>query len=198
MKESCHFDLRLSEDLLRKLIVISEAEGRTPNNTMLLMLRNYISYFERAKGKLDPAKLRAIDLDALIGGYARELLPGFTFEDVEKSFGLLTTNTGVSIIGLDFDNEGVKAIADSIETTGRLPAELTLPDTLGIGYEGRYTVREVTNPTTGKTFTAVHMGAPYENGDGFVIMTITENEEGQEEVFFAIDFLQIYIEAVRG
>ena len=66
MKESCHFDLRLSEDLLRKLIVISEAEGRTPNNTMLLMLRNYISYFERAKGKLDPAKLRAVDLDALI------------------------------------------------------------------------------------------------------------------------------------
>lgn len=65
MKESCHFDLRLSEDLLRKLVVISEAEGRTPNNTMLLMLRNYISYFERAKGKLDPAKLRAVDLDAL-------------------------------------------------------------------------------------------------------------------------------------
>lgn len=65
MKETCHFDLRLSEDLLRKLAVISEAEGRTPNNTMLLMLRNYIAYFERAKGKLDPAKLRAVDLDAL-------------------------------------------------------------------------------------------------------------------------------------
>ena len=65
MKESYHFDLKLSEDLLRKLIVISEAEGRSPNNTMLLMLRNYISYFERAKGKLDPAKLRAVDLDAL-------------------------------------------------------------------------------------------------------------------------------------
>ena len=55
MKESCHFDLRLSEDLLRRLVVISEAEGRTPNNTMLLMLRNYISYFERAKGKLERA-----------------------------------------------------------------------------------------------------------------------------------------------
>ena len=65
MKESYHFDLKLSEDLLRKLIVISEAEGRSPNNTMLLMLRNYISYFERAKGKLDPAKLRAVDLTAL-------------------------------------------------------------------------------------------------------------------------------------
>jgi hypothetical protein len=29
------------------------------------MLRNYISYFERAKGKLDPAKLRAVDIEAL-------------------------------------------------------------------------------------------------------------------------------------
>lgn len=67
MKESCHFDLRLSEDLLRKLVVISDAEGRSPNNTMLLMLRNYIAYFERAKGKIDPAKLRAIDLEALGG-----------------------------------------------------------------------------------------------------------------------------------
>ena len=66
MKESCHFDLRLSEDLLRKLVVISETEGRTPNNTMLLMLRNYISYFERAKGKLDPAKLRTVDLEAIL------------------------------------------------------------------------------------------------------------------------------------
>jgi hypothetical protein len=65
MKESCHFDLRLSEDLLRRLVVISEAEGRSPNNTMLLMLRNYIAYFERAKGKLDPAKLRAVDIEAL-------------------------------------------------------------------------------------------------------------------------------------
>ena len=65
MKNQPEMNLRIPEDLLRKLIVISEAEGRTPNNTMLLMLRNYISYFERAKGKLDPAKLRAVDLDAL-------------------------------------------------------------------------------------------------------------------------------------
>ena len=31
-----------------------------------MMLRNYIAYFERAKGKLDPAKLRAVDLDAVL------------------------------------------------------------------------------------------------------------------------------------
>ena len=62
MKQSYTVPVRLSEDLLRKLIYISEAEGRTPNNTMLLMLRNYISYFERAKGKFDQKKLASIDL----------------------------------------------------------------------------------------------------------------------------------------
>ena len=62
MKDSLHFDMHLSEDLLRKLLYVSEAEGRSPTNTMLLMLRNYVAYFERAKGKIDPAKLRAIDV----------------------------------------------------------------------------------------------------------------------------------------
>ena len=65
MKNQPEMNLRIPEDLLRRLLYVSKAEGRSPNNTMLLMLRNYISYFERAKGKLDPAKLRAVDLNAL-------------------------------------------------------------------------------------------------------------------------------------
>ena len=47
---------------MRKLLYVSEAEGRTPNNQFVLMLRNNIQYFERTKGKIDPAKLAAIDL----------------------------------------------------------------------------------------------------------------------------------------
>ena len=37
--------VRLPEDVLRKLIYISEAEGRTPNNHILMLLRNNIQYF---------------------------------------------------------------------------------------------------------------------------------------------------------
>lgn len=62
MKENYHFEMKLSEDLLRKLIYVSEAEGRSANNTMLLMLRNYVAYFERAKGKIDRNRLAGIDL----------------------------------------------------------------------------------------------------------------------------------------
>ena len=54
--------VRLSEDLMKKLIYVSEAEGRTPNNQFIFMLRNNIQYFERTKGRIDNSKLTKIDL----------------------------------------------------------------------------------------------------------------------------------------
>ena len=62
MKNQNEIKVRLSDELIRKLIYISEAEGRTPNNQFILMLRNNIQYFERTKGKIDAAKLAAIDV----------------------------------------------------------------------------------------------------------------------------------------
>ena len=62
MKNQTELTVRLPEDVLRKLIYISEAEGRTPNNQFIFMLRNNIQYFERTKGRIDQSKLNAIDL----------------------------------------------------------------------------------------------------------------------------------------
>ena len=62
MKNQAEIKVRLSDELIRKLIYISESEGRTPNNQFIFMLRNNIQYFERTKGKIDPAKLAAIDI----------------------------------------------------------------------------------------------------------------------------------------
>ena len=66
MKNQAEISVRLSDDLLRKLIYISEAEGRTPNNQFIFMLRNNIQYFERTKGRIDPSKLAAIDISEYI------------------------------------------------------------------------------------------------------------------------------------
>ncbi|MBE6584745.1 MAG: hypothetical protein E7649_07230 [Ruminococcaceae bacterium] len=62
MKNQHEITVRLSDDLLKKLIYISQAEGRTPNNQFVFMLRNNIQYFERTKGKFDQAKLNLIDI----------------------------------------------------------------------------------------------------------------------------------------
>ena len=62
MKNQYEIKVKLSEELMRKLLYVSEAEGRTPNNQFVLMLRNNVQYFERAKGRIDPAALRSIDI----------------------------------------------------------------------------------------------------------------------------------------
>ncbi len=62
MKTQPEIKIKLSEDLMKKLIYISAAEGRTPNNQFIFMLRNNIQYFERTKGRIDQSKLNAIDL----------------------------------------------------------------------------------------------------------------------------------------
>ena len=62
MKQSYTVPVRLSEDLLRKLIYISEAEGRTPQAQFTLMLRNTIQYHERAKSRIPATELAKIDI----------------------------------------------------------------------------------------------------------------------------------------
>ena len=62
MKQTYTVPVRLSEDLLRKLIYISESEGRNPQSQFTLMLRNTIQYYERAKTRIPASELQKIDL----------------------------------------------------------------------------------------------------------------------------------------
>lgn len=62
MKSHYTVPVRLSDELVRKLIYISAAEGRTPNNQFTLMLRNSIQYFERTKGRIPAAELAKLDV----------------------------------------------------------------------------------------------------------------------------------------
>ena len=66
MKNQPELTVRIPEDVLRKLLYIANAEGRSPNNHILMLLRNNIQYFERAKGKFDPTKLRDIDISEFV------------------------------------------------------------------------------------------------------------------------------------
>ena len=62
MKKQPVLELHMPEDLFRKMLYLCEAEHRTPNNQFTLMLRNAVQYFERTKGRMDPAKLAKYDL----------------------------------------------------------------------------------------------------------------------------------------
>ena len=56
MKNKASFTVRLDEELYRKLLVASAAEGRSLNNQMLHLIRTNIAYYERVHGKIDPSK----------------------------------------------------------------------------------------------------------------------------------------------
>ena len=62
MKNSPEITVRISEDLLRKLIFVAESEGRSLNNQILMLSRNSVAYFERAKGKIPAEKLANINI----------------------------------------------------------------------------------------------------------------------------------------
>ena len=62
MKKDIKVEVRMSEDMLRKLLVISRKEGRSVNNQFMFLLRNNVQYFERTHGRLTPAELAAEDI----------------------------------------------------------------------------------------------------------------------------------------
>ena len=62
MKNEYYVNVKLSEDMLRKLLYVSEAEKRTPNAQFAFMLRNNVAYFEKTKGRISPSELAKIDI----------------------------------------------------------------------------------------------------------------------------------------
>lgn len=58
MKKNFTVPVKLNEDMLRHLLVICGAEGRTPENQFLFMLRNYIAYYEKTHGRITSEQLK--------------------------------------------------------------------------------------------------------------------------------------------
>ena len=62
MKNECEITLKMSEEMMRKFLFVSEAEGRTPNNQFLFMLRNNVAYYEKTTGKIKPEMLKKYEV----------------------------------------------------------------------------------------------------------------------------------------
>ena len=68
MKQNYNVEFKISEELLRKFLFVSEAEKRSPAAQFAFMVRNNVAYYEKTKGKIPDAKLKSIDISA----YAEE------------------------------------------------------------------------------------------------------------------------------
>ncbi len=62
MKNKVSFEVRLDEELYRKLAFVADAEGMNLNNYILHLARTNIAYFERVKGKIKPSDTAKTEL----------------------------------------------------------------------------------------------------------------------------------------
>lgn len=63
MKNKVTIETKLDEEILRKLLYVAKAEGRSVNNHMLHLIRTNIAYYERVHGRISPKDLDAVSLD---------------------------------------------------------------------------------------------------------------------------------------
>jgi len=52
MKDEKHFGLRINSELLRRFRYVCEYDGRSANSQLLVMIRQYISAFEKEHGAI--------------------------------------------------------------------------------------------------------------------------------------------------
>lgn len=62
MKKNMILKLRISEDVAKKLAVVSKNEKMTIQNELISMIRQKISYYERVKGNIKKDEAEAVDL----------------------------------------------------------------------------------------------------------------------------------------
>ncbi len=67
MKNEYEFTVKMSSEMMKKLLFVSEKEGRSPNNQFLFMLRGNIAYYEKTKGRIKPSDIAEIDISAYEG-----------------------------------------------------------------------------------------------------------------------------------
>jgi len=56
-KNKATFEVRIDEDLYKKLLAVAAAEGLNLNNHMLHIIRTNVAYHERVHGKIDVSKV---------------------------------------------------------------------------------------------------------------------------------------------
>ena len=62
MKKNMILKLRISEDVAKKLAVVSKNEKMTIQNELISMIRQKISYYERVKGNIKRDEAETVDL----------------------------------------------------------------------------------------------------------------------------------------
>lgn len=147
-----------------------------------------------AKEALENMDASTFDISAA-EKYIMEMFPGNSFKTLEKFFGAVNEILGVKINGFDFEKDNIKAIAESLASTGKLPQEVELPEEISFTITQPYQLVHIDSKTNEDGYTAVYVGN-YRGSEPYIIMTLTENDLGintltviNEFIFLTVEFI---------
>ena len=136
-----------------------------------------------------------VDIDeAIVKPYVVDMFPGFTLDHIKESFDLMKQSLGLSLLGIDFDNEVIR----EIEQTHRLPSDILdrLPAdfSFGIAFDQAYHLETVVD-ADGNEKQAIYVGdivAHNANTEPFIVFTITE-KKGKKVLTLDVEFIMIHL-----
>ncbi len=153
------------------------------------------SVYDIAKNALSGIDASQIDV-SFLNTYAYELFPGMTLSNTEELFKAIEYTLGIKVNGLDFEKENIKAIADELAASGKLPEKVVLPDEISFTLTQPYELVHIDSVTEEGGFTAVYVGN-YRGSEPYMIMTLSEDYWGTQKLEYRCEFMFLELEMVR-
>lgn len=165
------------------------------------LLKN--SIVKNLLGDIDvESMLESVDLTQGIEFYVEPMFPGFAQkideEDFEGALELIRRSLGFNIVGLDYNDEGVKQAVAYVAQNKALPGNLLslIPaDTvLKLTLDTEYSIRHLTG-ADGKQYDAIYLGYDVKENPSttpFAVFTMTE-DDGVTKLLLRLEFMDIDI-----
>ena len=137
--------------------------------------------------------LEGVNIEPIMEEWIRDLFPGIDLADLPKTVRILKNSMGIELKNLDYNDPATQAMFASIEETGNIPANFTLPEDFAIVYSGPYITRDLISHE-GKPMTGVYIGKHHKDTQPYLIMTITADEEtGKRQITFVNEIIFVNI-----
>lgn len=137
------------------------------------------------------------DMSGFIDSYLVPLFPGFDINDIAGSFGLIERSLGARLVGVDLGDPDVIAFINALLNGGEVSGDISLDENIGIEWNGTYCIKEVTD-IEGYRFKAVYVTPYDEDTQPYIVMTLTDNEDGTQSLSFNTDFVKLKMHATTA
>ena len=126
--------------------------------------------------------------------YTSEVLPGESFFALLSALVKLGDSLGVSIKGIDYEDEDVQAFFAEFERTQTIP-KFTAPTDIALTIEANYSLCEIPTEFADEPYRAIYLG-DYDSvdADPFFLLTRYVDENGKEALFLLNEMLSLEID----